>query len=832
MSQQPNTAFHRIALALVFGQRTAMLVVFAVLTVIMAYFASQLQVEAGFKKQIPLQHEYMQTFLEYEREFGGANRVLVALVAKDGQMFDQEFFATLEKVTQDVMAVDAVDDARVRSLFTPNVRFVEVVEDGFAGGNVIPNSFTPNVEGWSATERDFETVRGNIVKANIVGRLVAKDWSGAMVWAELVPEDSGTPLDYQQVADQLESIRQRYESEDGPYTVHIIGFAKIVGDIADGAASVVLFFGITVLLTLLLLAKYVGSFRLSLVGVAAALTAVIWTLGTLRILGFGIDPMNILTPFLVFAIGVSHGVQMLTAWVNERLFSGNVESVDNVGPMSSPLNASRSALAKLLVPGTVALASDVAGFVTILLIPIRIIQELAITASIGVGVVILTNLILLPLLLSKIDFKNAEARREHKRLRIDDADPLWEWLSRFSEPRTSAVTIAVVIALGIFGYIYGQNMQVGDSEPGVPELRAEARFNQDAREISERFSLGLDSITVIAEARPGACTESFGAMEMIDRFAWHLSNVEGVQQVISLPQATKIVYSGWNDGSIRWRVLPRDSDNLRVATQGFETDSGLLNTDCSAIPVTAFLTDHKATTINRVVAAVKEFRETNAVWYPGENLRLRLSEEQQTAVDNAEEWSSDAVNLRLATGNVGVMAATNDRVTEAQYPMLALVYAAVIVLCLLAFRSLRATIAIVIPLVVVSLLANALMAAMNIGLKVNTLPVAALGVGIGVDYAIYIYSRMRYYLDNGMRMNEAYHRALEHTGAAVLFTALTLAVGVGTWIFSELQFQADMGILLSFFFLTNMVGAIVVLPALLRWLVRPPRRGTDRRQGA
>ncbi len=825
MSQQPTSAFHRFSLALVFGQRAAMLVAFAAITVMMAYFASQLRVDAGFKKQIPLEHEYMQTFLEYESEFGGANRVLVALVAKDGDMFDQAFFATLENVTQDVMAIDAVDDARVRSLFTPNVRFVEVVEDGFAGGNVIPNTFTPNVEGWQASEADFETVRGNIVKANIVGRLVAKDWSGAMVWVELVPENSGTRLDYQEVAAQLEAIRQRYESEDSAYTVHVIGFAKIVGDISDGAKSVILFFAVTVLVTLLLLAKYVGSFRLAVVGVVAAMIAVVWTLGSLRMLGFGIDPMNILTPFLVFAIGVSHGVQMLTAWVNERLFSGEVDHGSKIGPMSSPLDAARSALCKLLVPGTVALASDVAGFVTILLIPIQIIQELAITASIGVAVVILTNLILLPLLLSKIDFRNAEARREAIACRLGHASPIWRVLSRFSEPKLSAVVLVVTIALGVFGYIHGQKMQVGDSEAGVPELRPEARFNQDAREISQRFSLGLDSITIIAEARPGACTESFGAMELIDRFAWHLSNVEGVQQVISLPQATKIVYSGWNDGAIRWRVLPRDADNLRMATQGFETDTGLLNGDCSAIPITAFLTDHKATTINRVVAAVKDFRENNGAWYPGVNLRVQLAEAQAQAEQNAEEWQSDAVNLRLATGNVGVMAATNDRVTEAQYPMLLLVYAAVIVLCVMAFRSLRATIGIVIPLVVVSLLANALMAAMNIGLKVNTLPVAALGVGIGVDYAIYIYSRMSHYLSQGMRMNEAYFRALEHTGAAVLFTALTLAVGVGTWIFSELKFQADMGILLSFFFLTNMIGAIIVLPALLRWLVRPPRTG-------
>ena len=807
--------FRRLAEGLVFGSRPLVLLVFAVLTVAMLYFASQLRVDAGFKKQIPLQHEYMQTFLDYEREFGGANRVLVALMAREGSIDSQAFYTKLYHVTQAVMAIDEVDDARVRSLFTPNVRFVEVVEDGFAGGNVIPDTFTPYVDGFVASEEDFATIRANIVKANILGRLVAKDWTGAMVWAELVPEDAVEKLDYQKVAAQLEAIRQQYEDEH--HSVHIIGFAKVVGDIADGARSVVAFFGVTVAITFLLLMAYTRSARHAALGIVAALTAVIWTLGSLRLLGFGIDPMNILTPFLIFAIGVSHGVQMINAWISERLFGSEIIEASQAGAGLEAEAAARAAFAKLLLPGSVALASDVVGFLTILLIPIQIIRELAITASVGVALIILTNLILLPILLSYIDFAKPALAREKALKRIGRRDHYWRLLTRLSEPGPALATIVVAVSLGVFGFVHGQKMQVGDSEAGVPELRPEARFNQDAAKIADHFALGIDSITVIAEARPDACTLSYPAMELIDRFAWHLYNVEGVQQVISLPQAAKIVNAGWNDGSIRWRVLPRDPDTLRVATQGFETDSGLLNADCSAIPVTAFLTDHKAETITRVVRAVKEFREANQAWYPGTNLRVELAER---ALEEGDAFESHQVNLRLATGNAGVMAATNERVSAAQYPMMGLVYLAVIVLCLLAYRSPKATLAIVLPLVIVSLLANALMASMNIGLKVNTLPVAALGVGIGVDYAIYIYSRMKEFLDQGLGLSEAYFRALKLTGTAVLFTGLTLAAGVGTWIFSELKFQADMGVLLSFFFLMNMIGAIVLLPALLRWLLR------------
>lgn len=818
------TAFHRAAEKLIFGQRALIVVLFALTTIVMGWYASQLRVDAGFKKQIPLGHEYMQTFVDYERDFGGANRVLIAMMARDGDMFDLSFMRQLESLTADVKAMDATDDARVSSIFTPNVRFVEVVEDGFAGGNVIPPSFVPGDPAFVPSAEDFDTIRGNIVKANIVGRLVAKDFSGAMVWAELVPEDAGQKMDYQEVARQLEALRAKYENED--YTIHIIGFAKVVGDIADGARSVVTFFGVAIVLTFILLVLYTGSFRLALWAVLVAIVAVIWMLGALRLMGFGIDPMNILTPFLVFAIGVSHAVQMINSWLQERLFSGVEGNADQLAAAHGvdAIESAKRSFHRLLVPGSIALLSDCIGFVTILLIDIRIIQELAITASIGVAIIILTNLVLLPLILSYTHFgKRYESFRARRIARERRRNPVWGMLAAFSRRGPAAVAIVLAIGLAVFGWHRAQDMKIGDSEPGVPELRPDARFNQDAVAIGEHFGLGVDAINVIVEARADACTLSYPVMETIDRLSWHMKNIEGVQQVISLPLAAKIVNAGWNEGNIRWRMLPRDTDQLRVATQGFETDSGLLNSDCSGIPVMIFLTDHKAETITRVIDAVKAFRDENDAWHPGVNLRLKLADEAKAAAERGEEWSNDSLNFRLATGNAGVMAATNEVVRANQMPMLLWVYAAVIVLCLLTYRSVVATIAIVLPLALVSLLANALMATMNIGLKVNTLPVAALGVGIGVDYAIYIYSRMKEFLDEGESIQTAYFKALKLTGTAVLFTAVTLAVGVGTWIFSDLKFQADMGILLAFMFVMNMVAALVLLPSLLAWLM-PARK--------
>ncbi|MEO8458949.1 MAG: MMPL family transporter, partial [Dokdonella sp.] len=480
-----------------------------------------------------------------------------------------------------------------------------------------------------------------------------------------------------------------------------------------------------------------------------------------------------------------------------------------------------------LVPGSVALIAGCIGFATILIIPIRIIFELAITATIGVALTIFTDLILLPVLLSYTQLRNLPRKRAYRLRQLTQFDKLWRVLAKFSRPMPAAIIILLGIVICIVAGMYGKRVMVGDAQKGVAELRPDARYNRDAELITEKFSLGVDILNVIAEAEPSACISSYPVMETIDRFAWHMRNVEGVAQVMTLPMAAKIVHAGWNEGNIRYRVLPRDPDTLRQDTQGFETDTGLLNADCSAIPIMIFLTDHRATTIDRVVAAVKKFRVDNGVWAgPTVNLREQLAKESAAAQAEGKSFASDRMNFRLATGNVGVMAATNDEVRAVDRWMLLLLYAAVFVMCLLSFRSPLAALCIVLPLVLVTELGHALMVKLGIGMKVNTLTVIALGVGIGVDYAIYIFARMREGLLAGYPLTEAYFASLKTTGIAIFYTALTLAVGVGTWVFSDLKFQADMGVMLTFMFVVNMIAAIVFLPALCRWLLRPREKAS------
>jgi len=759
----------------VFKYRGLILALCGVITLFLGYQLRWLHIDAGFEKLLPLKHEYIQTFLKHKDEFGGANRLLIAVRAEEGDIFTPEFFDTLDKVTDAVFFLPGVNRSTVQSIFTPNVRFIEIVEGGFSGGNVIPADFSP-------TPERLAEVRENILKSGTVGRLVANDFTAAMVTAQLVEFDptTGEHLDYLHVAELLESeIRDIYTGEG--IDIHIVGFAKIMGDIADGAAGVILFFGIAFLISALLVYYFTRSVRLTILPLFCSLIAVLWNLGLVTLLGYGVDPMSLLVPFLVFAIGVSHGVQMVNAVRAEILlgYSG-VAAVKQGGR-------------RIVIPGGVALISDTIGFLTILFIGIRSIQELAITASLGVLIIIITNLLLLPLLLSYLELGESYRARLQKSDRHREG--IWTFLGRITTPRAASITIVVALLLAAYGFYEGRNLEIGDIHEGVPELRPTSQYNRDTAVITDKFSIGLDIITTIVETTADACVEH-DVMDMIDAFEWEITNVEGVQSTISLPHVAKIINAGWNEGHLKWRVLPRNPASLSQAVSPVETGTGLLNSNCSVMPVMIFLEDHKAATIERVVAAVKDF---------------------------ARRHDSERHAFKLATGNVGVMSATNEVVKDAQIKMLLYIYAAVILLSLWTFRSWRASLCIILPLSLVSILAYALMSLLGIGLKTSTLPVAALGVGIGVDYGIYIYSRLKSYLDKGMPLHTAYIQTLRVTGSAVVVTGLTLAIGVSTWIFSALQFQADMGILLTFIFLANMLGAILLLPSLAVFILRGGR---------
>ncbi len=764
-----NVFINRLEVGL-FRHRFFVLMLFVLASVFLLFQASQIKLGASFTKNIPLNHSYMKTYLKHRANFGGANNILISVCDTEGDIFNADFFDALKGVHDKLFFIPGVDRIQVKSVFSPSTRFVEVVEDGFAGGPVIPADFQP-------TEQGLAVVKGNIEKAGIVGSIVADDYSCAMVKAALmdINPETGEKLDTLKIAEQLEQeIRQEFEKDN--ISVHIIGFAKMVGDVAKGAKGVVVFFAIAIAITAIMVYFFCHSISLTVLPILCSLVAVIWQMGMLSTLGFGLDPMSILVPFLVFAIGVSHGVQMINSVVKQV----------HLGVSSQA--AAQNSFRALLVPGGIALLSDTVGFLTLLSIDIGIIRELAITASLGVAMIILTNLILLPLLVSYLTITPKDRKNEAGN--IGENSAVWRFMASFATKGPASIILVCTVVLYASGMFFSQDLKIGELHAGAPALHESSRYNQDTFLITDKYAISVDYMSVIVETTPDACTY-YDTMNTIDRFQWRLENTKGVQSAVSLASISKLVNAGYNEGNPNWRVIPRNQQTLVQSIARIPSSSGLLNSNCSVMPVILFLQDHKAETIDTVIDAVNKA---------------------------SAELGSEHIQFKLASGPVGVMAATNEAVAEAQLPMMLYVYGAVIILCLISFRSVRATVVVVVPLYVVSTLAQWLMTALDIGLTVSTLPVIALGVGIGVDYGIYILSTMSAKLREGATVHNAYLDALKERGSAVLITGVTLAIGVSTWFFSDLKFQVDMGVLLTFMFLVNMLAAVIVLPALAAFL--------------
>lgn len=759
-----------------FNHRWLVLVLGMLVTLVLGWQAAKLRLNASFEKTIPQRHPYIQNFLKHQSELSGlGNAVRIAVDNPRGTIYDARYLDTLRRISDEVFLIPGVDRMRMKSLWTPSTRWVGVTEEGLEGGPVIP-------DGYDGSPASLQRLATNIARSGDSAQLVARDARSSLVFAPLLAKGAdGQPLDYAALSQRLEELRARYEPEG--VSIHVTGFAKIVGDLIEGVQAVLGFFALALAIATAMVYVFTRCVRSTALVVIASLVAVVWQLGMLPTLGYSLDPYSILVPFLVFAIGMSHGAQKMNGIMQD------------VGRGMDKLVAARFTFRRLFLAGLTALLADAVGFAVLLVIDIPAIRELAIAASTGVAALIFTNLILLPVLLSYTGVSAAAARRS---LRAEQADaagaarhPVWALLDRFTQRRWALGAVCVGGILAAAGAAVSTQLQIGDLEPGAPELRAGSRYNRDVMAVNAGYGASSDVLAVMVKTPEGQCS-NYETLKKVDALEWELRQLPGVENTNTLALLNRRVLTGLNEGNPKWYEFLPNQAMLNTVTAG--APRGLYNESCGLLTLYVFLADHKADTLSRVVAHVESFAQAN---------------------DTAD------VRFLLAAGSAGIEATTNIVVRQAWWQMLLLVYGAVALLCFVTFRSWRAVLVAMLPLVLTSVLAEALMVALGMGVKVATLPVIALGVGIGIDYALYILSVTLAQLREGRTLSQAYYRALLFTGKVVMLTGFTLAAGVATWVASPIKFQADMGLLLAFMFLWNMLGALVLLPALAHLLLRP-----------
>ena len=764
---------------LIFNHRKVLVAICALITVLLSLAASKLEINASFEKMMPSSHPFIQNYRANAASLRGLGNS-VRIVVETGQgagadIYDPAYLAVLRDVNDAVFLIPGVDRSFMKSLWMPVVRWTEITEEGYKGGSVMPDTYNGSPE-------SIQALRQNVQRSGIVGSLVANDQRSSMIFVPLLDTDvaTGKPLDYRAFRDQLSTIRDKYEQKG--VHIHVIGFAQLVGDLIHGLIEVFTYFFYAALIATIIIFLYTRCVRSTVIVVACSIVAVLWQLGLMHLMGYIIDPYSVLVPFLIFAIGVSHGAQKMNGIMQD------------IGHGTHRYVAARYTFRRLFLAGLTALLADAVGFAVLMVVDIPVIRTLALEASIGVAILIFTNLILLPVMLSYTGVSLKAAARATQSAEGDHA--LARLFGRFTERKPAIVVLVVATLLTGAGAVVSQQLKIGDLDPGAPELRPESRYNQDNAYITRHYQLSSDQFAVIVTTPTNGLISYETVLEM-DRLEEELRDLPGVQTTVSAASLARTYTAAGFEGSPKWITINRDAFVVGDAIDYvYASNPEMFNDGKSVAPVIAFLSDHKAETLARVVDKVDAF---------------------------AKAHDTEDRKFLLAAGNAGIEAATNIAVAQANRTMLLYVYGAVIVLCFITFRSWRAVVVAIVPLIVTSVLAEALMVVLGIGVKVATLPVIALGVGIGVDYSLYLLTVHLVCQRQGASVSDAYNSALAFTGKVVALIGITLAAAVITWVWSPIKFQADMGILLAFMFLWNMLGALVIVPSLATFLLQPKK---------
>ena len=760
----------RLALIIV-KKRAAILSLIVAATLGFAYLCIKIEMYTAFADLLPTDHPYIRVHNRFWKTFGGANVVLLSVEVSDGDIFNVTVLEKIKKLTEMIERTPGANNYQIFSIARQKVKDVRAT----AWGIEVQPVMWPSVP---HSQREIERLR-NIVYANptIVGRLVSEDGKAALITAAFHEER----LDY---AGLFRRVQQAIkEVEDSKTRVFAAGEPILYGWIYHHLRSIALIIALTCLSILVILILYYRNLNGVMIPMLSAVITFIWGTGFTALMGYNFEPLVLVVPFLIAARTISHSIQF-----RERFF----EELERYGDKET---AAVESAAGLMMPGSVSIITDAIGLTVLLVAPMPILTKLAIAGSFWVLTNLVTVVILDPILCCYFPTprqvsKGGEGHWLEAPLR---------GVGRFCvDPAGRLVVIAGFAVVIVWSLYWYQFLTVGDSRAGSPLLWPDSDYNQSVRHINGKFQ-GTDHLYVIVEGRAESAMKAPKVLEKIESFQHYMLRSPHVGSSDSLVDLTRQISTVLHYNDPRWGLLPRSSDEvggiLMVAEHGSEPGDfdRWVNYNFQHGRVTFFLYDHKGDTLREVIDRASEFIKNNPL---------------------------EGAKFELASGYAGVLAAANEVIARSDKITLGLMLFAQLVFCALGFRSLTAGLLFVGVVLMSNTFGMALMSYWNVGLNVNTLPVISLGIGFGEDYGIYIVSRAieEYQREDRKDLNRALIDGVATAGKAVLYTAFLISTSIAFWSFSPLRFQAEMGTQLLIILTMNMLGGLLLLPALIALL--------------
>jgi len=752
-------------------RRFLVLLLVGALTAFFGYFASRTELVTSFGDLLPQNHPFIKIAHKYDAYFGSVNNVTIMVEAREGTIFTHDTLAKLAAMTRDMDLVYGIQHGSVRSLITASYF------RPLAGGVILNTPIIPGGE-IPKSDKELAEIRSNVHKnpGVVYGRFVSLDDKAAVIEASFLE----SRLDYRRI---FADLRRTVVNPNRDNTVHIYvgGQPILYGWVYFYTPQIFKIFLITIVAVWILLYLYFHDWRGALRPTISGVICAIWGLGFIRLIGFSLDPLVLVIPFLITARAVSHSVQMHDRYYEEYYRLRDKEK------------AILSAFSELFVPSLSGILADAFGVLVILLVPVLFLQKLAITASFWIAAIIVSELLLNPIVYYYLEPPRIKVieKREHgifKRM-------LDSFAARMLAPagrRATLIATGVAIALCAF---FWTGLKVGDPSSETPILWPDSPYNRAMKAIQNEFG-AIEQFVVVAELEKPANLYDPKLFKAMDDYERHMEGDASVGRAFSVADLLSNGASSLREFQPKWNVLPT------TRRQTGQLLGGLLG-GASPLSTAYIITPRREATQMTVYCKDRE----------GENVQRIVQRTQQFFADPKNRV--EGVKFSLAAGIVGELAAANQEIINNDVLLNVLAFVTIYLIILGTYRSFVAGFYLLFPLLLANAAINAYMGAHDIGININTLPVVTVGVGFGIDYAIYVVSRIVEELALGRDLNEATYAALTTSGKAVVFTALTLVASVLFWYWSSIRFDAEMGLLLAVWMFVSMLGAMTILPVLI-----------------
>ncbi|MGZ9710000.1 efflux RND transporter permease subunit [Glaciimonas sp. GNP009] len=751
-------------------RRVAVTVAFSIATLTMAFFAVQIKVKTVFDDLLPQNHPYVQVNKQFRQDFGGSNMVSIKLETDKGDIFQTPVLEKIKKLTNDLALVDGVNPFQILSLASSKLKEIKATTDSIETKPVM----FPDVP---HTPAEMETLKSKVLNSPLIyGSYVSADLKAALITVDFYEN----AIDYNKIFPQIMTLADSFSGNG--VRVSVVGEPILFGWVNHYVPETIRIFLTTLACLLALLFLTARTWRGTLLPLLAGLTSALWALGAARLIGFNLDPLVIVIAFLITARSISHSVQLVTRFGDE-LAAG----------VPTSRAAASSAMLQLFKPGMLGVIADAGCMIVVVLTPIPLMQKIALIGTIWVLTISICACVMTPVLLSWVKISNGFAHP------VNISGLLERVLSACIFLTTSAWRYALLAgaALVFIGSgLYAFNLQVGDADAGSPILWQNSRYNRDAADINRQFQGADRMYAVFSGEKPGDVKEPavLESMASMQRFMGAQPQIGGS---LSVADVLPIVNQVLREDNPRYRRFGKTTAENAELFYMWAPDSGdaarFMTPQLQFAPVTFFFKDHRGDTIRTAISRLKTFIADHPVAHG---------------------------KYVLAGGLIGITAAVNEVIFSGQIESIAFALLVLVICCTVAYRSTRAGIFFLVPVLLSNTITFSVMAWHGIGMTLSTLPVAALGIGLGVDYAFYVVDAIREELHQHDDLKLAISRALRTAGKGVLITSLTLTTSVVLWFASSLRFQAEMGILMAIWLFISAFSALLIVPAMV-YVFRP-----------